>query len=143
MNYILYSIAVLDLILFFLMRRRPPRSTRTDTLFPYTTLFRSLGRVAVGVQGHLAVAGGQHANDVQRHVAHRRLDRNAAGGGRRFRHRYSPAYGQDTELGQDRYHGSNIQAGIRELSQMALSVLFGWAVQTTTVRVRYQPRTVS
>src|SRR3546814_16383947 len=28
--------------LFFLMRRRPPRSTRTDTLFPYTTLFRSL-----------------------------------------------------------------------------------------------------
>src|SRR3546814_15626994 len=32
---------------FFLMIRRPPRSTRTDTLFPYTTLFRSdegLGR---------------------------------------------------------------------------------------------------
>src|SRR3546814_3686758 len=28
---------------FFLMIRRPPRSTRTDTLFPYTTLFRSLG----------------------------------------------------------------------------------------------------
>src|SRR3546814_2482173 len=26
---------------FFFMRRRPPRSTRTDTLFPYTTLFRS------------------------------------------------------------------------------------------------------
>src|SRR3546814_1588892 len=28
---------------FFLMLRRPPRSTRTDTLFPYTTLFRSDG----------------------------------------------------------------------------------------------------
>src|SRR3546814_14672161 len=28
--------------LFFLMIRRPPRSTRTDTLFPYTTLVRSL-----------------------------------------------------------------------------------------------------
>src|SRR3546814_18062815 len=28
-------------IFFFLMIRRPPRSTRTDTLFPYTTLFRS------------------------------------------------------------------------------------------------------
>src|SRR3546814_13457135 len=28
--------------IFFLMRRRPPISTRTDTLFPYTTLFRSL-----------------------------------------------------------------------------------------------------
>src|SRR3546814_12474543 len=35
-------------ICFFLMIRRPPRSTRTDTLFPYTTLFRSLlGRRAV------------------------------------------------------------------------------------------------
>src|SRR3546814_2203136 len=30
------------LVFFFLMIRRPPRSTRTDTLFPYTTLFRSL-----------------------------------------------------------------------------------------------------
>src|SRR3546814_3182459 len=29
------------LCVFFLMQRRPPRSTRTDTLFPYTTLFRS------------------------------------------------------------------------------------------------------
>src|SRR3546814_14721020 len=28
-------------VFFFLMRRRPPRCTRTDTLFPYTTLFRS------------------------------------------------------------------------------------------------------
>src|SRR3546814_4588421 len=34
------------------MRRRPPRSTRTDTLFPYTSLFRSLsapGKHALGV----------------------------------------------------------------------------------------------
>src|SRR3546814_4556251 len=31
------------LFFFFLMIRRPPRSTRTDTLFPYTTLFRSAG----------------------------------------------------------------------------------------------------
>src|SRR3546814_9318056 len=31
------------LIFFFLSIRRPPRSTRTDTLFPYTTLFRSRG----------------------------------------------------------------------------------------------------
>src|SRR3546814_9082460 len=29
------------LFFFFLMIRRPPRSTRTDTRFPYTTLFRS------------------------------------------------------------------------------------------------------
>src|SRR3546814_5582989 len=31
----------MSVILFFFMIRRPPRSTRTDTLFPYTTLFRS------------------------------------------------------------------------------------------------------
>src|SRR3546814_9275324 len=30
-------------IVFVLLLRRPPRSTRTDTLFPYTTLFRSAG----------------------------------------------------------------------------------------------------
>src|SRR3546814_10875802 len=35
------SIDFVYLIVFFLMIRRPPRSTRTDTLFPYTTLFRS------------------------------------------------------------------------------------------------------
>src|SRR3546814_6973619 len=33
---------------FFLLRRRPPRSTRTDTLFPYTTLFRSIRDHLVG-----------------------------------------------------------------------------------------------
>src|SRR6056297_405553 len=36
-------------VFFFLMRRRPPRSTRTDTLFPYTTLFRSLPAKGVDV----------------------------------------------------------------------------------------------
>src|SRR3546814_4915926 len=36
---------------FFLMILRPPRSTRTDTLFPYTTLFRSPGRTAGGAAG--------------------------------------------------------------------------------------------
>src|SRR3546814_13130126 len=33
---------MVDVMFFFLMVRRPPRSTRTDTLFPYTTLFRSI-----------------------------------------------------------------------------------------------------
>src|SRR3546814_14768451 len=32
----------MHVLFFFLMIRRPPRSTRTDTLFPYTTLFRSI-----------------------------------------------------------------------------------------------------
>src|SRR3546814_16988198 len=44
------SLSVFLLIFFFfLMIRRPPRSTRTDTLFPYTTLFRSFRAVAVVV----------------------------------------------------------------------------------------------
>src|SRR3546814_17121765 len=37
----LYYLTLLYLSCFLLMIRRPPRSTRTDTLFPYTTLFRS------------------------------------------------------------------------------------------------------
>src|SRR3546814_1521990 len=41
------------------MRRRPPRSTRTDTLFPYTTLFRSVDQM---VQL-------EHVNDAHRHLA--------------------------------------------------------------------------
>src|SRR3546814_1150632 len=40
------------------MIRRPPRSTRTDTLFPYTTLFRSEGRRAGAGAGVLAGEGG-------------------------------------------------------------------------------------
>src|SRR3546814_2070786 len=36
---------------FFLMIRRPPRSTRTDTLFPYTTLFRSGAKATIEVGG--------------------------------------------------------------------------------------------
>src|SRR3546814_3905255 len=37
----LHRLRVRTFCVFFLMIRRPPRSTRTDTLFPYTTLFRS------------------------------------------------------------------------------------------------------
>src|SRR3546814_6000495 len=37
------SLVVVCFFIFFLMIRRPPRSTRTDTLFPHTTLFRSSG----------------------------------------------------------------------------------------------------
>src|SRR3546814_19958364 len=44
---VIYVFSVCHLFFFFLMIRRPPRSTRTDTLFPYTTLFRS-GDLVVG-----------------------------------------------------------------------------------------------
>src|SRR3546814_10417553 len=42
---------------FLLMIRRPPRSTRTDTLFPHTTLFRSAGN-------HLSAAAADQGNSV-------------------------------------------------------------------------------
>src|SRR3546814_17801715 len=41
------------------MRRRPPRSTRTDTLFPYTTLFRSPNLTAVTGETASFLAGGE------------------------------------------------------------------------------------
>src|SRR3546814_14762455 len=63
------------------MIRRPPRSTRTDTLFPYTTLFRSLDAVGPAAERRLQerlpeIAGfpevlGQHGQlpDDQRQLA--------------------------------------------------------------------------
>src|SRR3546814_14586818 len=55
----------LVLLFFFLMIRRPPRSTRTATLFPYTTLFRSstmpikpVRRIARALLGTTFVAAG-------------------------------------------------------------------------------------
>src|SRR3546814_20172006 len=72
---------------FFLMIRRPPRSTRTDTLFPYTTLFRSAAdrtlALAALIDGDRCVVGDLHerhdavalavgALDVAAHAAHRR-----------------------------------------------------------------------
>src|SRR3546814_11568810 len=58
-----FLISMCVLFFFFLMIRRPPRSTRTDTLFPYTTLFRSwlrpagwsVKRVPVHRAGNIAV----------------------------------------------------------------------------------------
>src|SRR3546814_9370568 len=48
------------------MIRRPPRSTRTDTLFPYTTLFRSSGATAVTLVPAMAQNGAQHITMLQR-----------------------------------------------------------------------------
>src|SRR3546814_15122370 len=58
----------------FLMIRRPPRSTRTDTLFPYTTLFRYAGTAAA--------AGRAQVHDrVPRRATRRPAHGRAAGAG--------------------------------------------------------------
>src|SRR3546814_1474530 len=71
--------------LLFLMIRRPPRATRTDTLFPYATLFRSLGAI---LEADAARAGGigverpevaMHQNAVA-DVLHQTAEVVAAGG---------------------------------------------------------------
>src|SRR3546814_9240553 len=52
------------------MRRRPPRSTRTDTLFPYTTLFRSHAvSVRLTRSRRLVTTGGGDAGDPDRLTA--------------------------------------------------------------------------
>src|SRR3546814_8792995 len=62
------------MIIFFLMIRRPPRSTRTDTLFPYTTLFRS----------HRALRDVAHRDIRERH---RRTERRTGAAVGRAHHR--------------------------------------------------------
>src|SRR3546814_4130128 len=52
---------------FILMIRRPPRSTRTDTLFPYTTLFRS-GQNKLGLKNSAAKALPRLSGPKARHV---------------------------------------------------------------------------
>src|SRR3546814_7374055 len=77
-------------LFFFLIIRRPPRSTRTDTLFPYTTLFRSVGtdgcNTCPRVPARLvACESGRHARRRRR----RALPRRHAGPARRSRQRRS------------------------------------------------------
>src|SRR3546814_19185461 len=64
------------------MVRRPPRSTRTDTLFPYTTLFRSA-----------------HGADAQQRVV---APHAGSGGGRSRQHRFHPHWPCETEVADRR-----------------------------------------
>src|SRR3546814_1786488 len=57
------------LSVFFLMVRRPPRSARTDTLFPYTTLFRSHQDGFGVAAGHQAELGAAVVEQVEFDVA--------------------------------------------------------------------------
>src|SRR3546814_13816255 len=69
---------------FYLVIRRPPRATRTDTLFPYTTLFRSFGggrqQDAVGV-----AARGPFRRPPDRHADSRAFSDPAVRGFRLYR----------------------------------------------------------
>src|SRR3546814_21010711 len=78
--------AVYTRVFFFLMIRRPPRSTRTDTLFPYTTRFRSQQVVAFDGRGRVgdrvpAARGMGEREQGGRHALHRRCSFMDRGGG--------------------------------------------------------------
>src|SRR3546814_15231339 len=57
------------------MIRRPPRSTRTDTLFPYTTLFRSYGEIVADEKVSEAQLALEPLHQVQDLRLHRDVER--------------------------------------------------------------------
>src|SRR3546814_2818801 len=71
------------MLFFFLMIRRPPRSTRTDTLFPYTTLFRSDTDRIAGLSGLTGASRRQNADTQRRGDANAGTGRNQGTGTRR------------------------------------------------------------
>src|SRR3546814_14055615 len=56
-------------ILFFLLIRRPPRSLRTDTLVPYTTLFRSASAQTLKDEQHALIAAKRQSQAAQERSA--------------------------------------------------------------------------
>src|SRR3546814_12184858 len=71
-SFYYFCYLMLYICFFFLMIRRPPRSTRTDTLFPYTTLFRSRSgvhaqaqHIDIGVEQPEHVRSEEHTSELQ------------------------------------------------------------------------------
>src|SRR3546814_8761664 len=94
---------------FFLMIRRPPRSTRTDTLFPYTTLFRSpdphpgAARMRNAHETEFARHLRRNMTDAEREIWHHL--RNRALMGHKFRRQYP--------VGRSEEHTSELQSLMR------------------------------
>src|SRR3546814_2012418 len=100
------------------MIRRPPRSTRTDTLFPYTTLFRSIG----GIIERPAYTDGLYRAD------------GARGGKAPFHHRCAIVPQQYRIVSDDRLTGTRIYA---EVYQFALQP--GRWLTGKLIRIQHDP----
>src|SRR3546814_8102349 len=90
------------------MIRRPPRSTRTDTLFPYTTLFRSLEAALLQVGQLLAVLALAPAHDGGQQVE--------AGAFRHLHHavdHLADRLALDRQAGRSEEHTSELQSLMR------------------------------
>src|SRR3546814_10991286 len=148
------------------MIRRPPRSTRTDTLFPYTTLFRSqeaVDAIRIAVRraslrvdpdpvdreapgdARTAVDGVQHAPVPA--CPCRRMERNpGAAAQRRAQHRQRPAFDTDMVAG---HPAAGPAAGGKQVIDGVVGcrrALFGWRViaanpAPTPPRAGTRPRT--
>src|SRR3546814_1412572 len=91
------------------MIRRPPRSTRTDTLFPYTTLFRSVDQDAVHARDRAGGEPDQRIADVaDRAVGHQALDVGLADRGER-----AQGHGGDGDEPRSEEHTSELQSLMR------------------------------
>src|SRR3546814_3481611 len=121
-------IGISPVYFFFLMIRRPPRSKRTHTLFPYTTLFRSSGpalsagnryrrQAAPDGQARPARAAGRRRADAARLSRVRgdaaRRGAGADGDARRRAQVRRHLYAADPEQGRSEEHTSELQSLMR------------------------------
>src|SRR3546814_13135298 len=90
------------IVCFFLMIRRPPRSTRTDTLFPYTTLFRSTGW-----------ARGPDGRGLRTHASHARRDAGDAGHGVTYGVHTTRINERDHAIARSEEHTSELRSLMR------------------------------
>src|SRR3546814_18245787 len=96
------SLVVIDLFVFFLMIRRPPRSTRTDTLFPYTTLFRSNITPGHGIAIEACSKhGANQGSDIFTHLCRYRQSRRC------------PCHGDISRIIRSEEHTSELQSLMR------------------------------
>src|SRR3546814_2712898 len=97
------------------MIRRPPRSTRTDTLFPYTTLFRSPGAATPARRAHRDRR--DRRRDPRQHPARAPAQHRGQGVAGRLRHRLlrpePPALGTDRRSERSEEHTSELQSLMR------------------------------
>src|SRR3546814_968054 len=102
------------------MIRRPPRSTRTDTLFPYTTLFRSSIRLCIGIgtpglQRFCICGTGMHTVEPARKSWIRQIQASArtAEFQRKTHHDIGGCKAVAREIGRSEEHTSELQSLMR------------------------------
>src|SRR3546814_1545403 len=120
---------------FFLMIRRPPRSTRTDTLFPYTTLFRSKFHTGDDRRHSKRELEQRHARKLRR-IAHRAAPRRYPRR-RQCRQRHGIGKRAVGELHRSEEHTSELQSLMR--ISYAVFCLKKKKKYTTKITVTHNP----